>query len=128
MSYPSLLDWQAPLRGRYVVLGNGRRVRLGRYVAAWRQCLALPAETRLAVIPDGSPGSVGEALRQFRAGMHDRINQSVPGAGAGRKWSQDWQRAMIQAAGAINMPRLVIHWLPADLLVRFGDRVTRHDD
>ena len=101
---------------RYVTLGDGRKIGLGRYVAAWRDCLALSPETHIGRGIDGYGQSAGEALRDLRAGMHDRINRHVPGFGRGRKWSADWQRAALHAAGAVNTPRLVVRWLPADLM------------
>jgi len=40
-----------------------------------------------------------------------------------RKLSSDWQRAVTQAAYALNSPRLVIHWLPVELRKRFAHRL-----
>lgn len=63
---------------RYVTLGDGRRIRLGKYVAAWRQCLALPPDTYIGRGVNGWGQTAAEALRDLREGMHDRINQAIP--------------------------------------------------
>jgi hypothetical protein len=113
------------MSARYIGLGCGRRIGLGRYVAAWKACLGLPASTPIGRGISGWGETAGEALREFRAGLEERINRNVPGYGRGRKWSPDWQREMTQAAGHLNMPRLIIRWLPADLMKvpRFAERV-----
>lgn len=118
------------MSARYVTLGCGRRIGLGAYVRAWRQCLALAPETRVAGTLSHSrePGTVADVLRQFREGLADRINRHIPGHGQGRKWDADYQRHMLQAAYALNTPRLAIHWLPNDLRTRFAHRLRRHDD
>ena len=108
---------------RYVTLGNGRKVSLGSYVAAWRRCLSMNAAFQVACCPDGYSGSAADALEQFRDGMHDRINKHLPNYGRGRKWSNDWQRETLQAAYRLNTPRLIIDWLPRHLADRFADRL-----
>lgn len=112
---------------RYVTLGNGRKVSLAGYVRAWRICLAAAPSTPVRECPDGSYGNAAEALQQFRAGLHDRINRHDLAYGRGRKWSSDWQRHTLQAAGFLNIPRLTIDWLPADLKARFAHRLRSID-
>lgn len=113
---------------RAVTLGNGRRISLGTYVNAWCQILRLEPDTWLQTCPDGLGGTAGDALRQLRAGMHDRINRHLPSYGKGRKWRSDWQRETLQAAGKLNTPRLAIHWLPAHLRDRFAHRLRGYDN
>lgn len=110
---------------RYIVLGCGRKIGLGRYVAAWKTCLDLDPGARIGRGVDGCGQTAGEALRDLREGLQDRINRHLPGYGKGRKWSSDWQRAMSQAAWQVNRPRRILHWLPADLMkiARFKERV-----
>lgn len=101
---------------RYVTLGDGRRIGLGAYVAAWKRCIELDAETPIGRGVTGWGQTAGEALQDLRAGLADRINKDLPWYGRGRKWSADWQRGMAQAAWQVNTPRLIIRWLPADLM------------
>ena len=101
---------------RYVTLGCGRQIGLGRYVAAWKQCLALPPKTSVGPGISGWGQNAGEALADLRAGLDDRINRHLPWHGKGRKWDSDWQRGMTQAAQQINAPRLIVRWLPPDLM------------
>ena len=108
---------------RYITLGDGRACGLGTYVKAWRAILTLPERQWLVRCPDGYGGTASDALRQLRDGMHDRINRHIPGYGKGRKWDSDWQRTMTQSAHALNTPRLIIDWLPADLKARFAYRL-----
>ncbi|MBR0998794.1 hypothetical protein ABIF65_003723 [Bradyrhizobium japonicum] len=101
---------------RYVRLADGRAIGLGRYVAAWKACKALPDGTPIGRGVDGYGQTAAEALRDLRAGLADRINRHSPGYGRGRKWSADWQRHAMQAASAVNTPRLIVRWLPGDLM------------
>lgn len=101
---------------RYVTLGDGRTIGLGKYVAAWRACLELPPSAPIGRGVDGLGQTAAAALRDLRAGLDDRINRNVPGYGIGRKWSSDWQRAALQASAQVNTPRLIVRWLPADLM------------
>ena len=108
-----------------IVLADGRRVGIPRYVAAWKACKTLPAQTLIGPGVSGWGDTAAEALQQLRAGLDDRINRNIPGYGAGRKWSSDWQRQMMQAANQVNTPRLLIRWLPVDLMKipRMAERV-----
>lgn len=110
---------------RYVTLGNGRRVGLASYVAAWRACLAADPAQPIRMDLHGLPGSTAaDVLRQFRDGLHDRINRHIPGYGVGRKWSPDWQREAIHFAAQVNTPRLVVRYLPKDFRgLRFMHRL-----
>lgn len=102
------------MSSRVVILGNRRAVSLGAYVRAWRAVAALPAEQE---VKHGLTGwwsdTAGSVLRQFRDGLHDRINRHVPGFGRGRKWDPDWQREVGHAARRLNTPRLIVR--PAEV-------------
>jgi hypothetical protein len=113
---------------RYVTLGDGRKIGLGAYVRAWTQCLALPPQTWIGKGVDGWGQTAREALADLRAGLEDRINRHDHRYGKGRKWGGDYQRETIQAAAALNTPRLRIHWLPQDLKRRFADRLSNSED
>ena len=116
------------MSARYVTLGDGRRIGLGAYVAAWARCKQLPGETRVMRCPDGLSGTVGDALRQLRAGMHDRINRHVPGYGVGRKWADGWFWEAKRFSDQINTPRLIVRWAPADFRKRFAERLEESAD
>jgi len=110
---------------RYVTLGDGRKIGLGRYVAAWKACKALPPGAPIGRGVSGFGQTAGEALRELQAGLDDRINRNIPGYGVGRKWSSDWFFATWNASRALNNPRLIVRWLPADMMKvpRFRERV-----
>lgn len=110
---------------RYITLGDGRKIGLGKYVAAWKACLELPANAPIGRGINGWGQTAGEALRDLRAGLDDRISRNIPEYGVGRKWSTDWQFATWNASRAINNPRLIVRWLPADMMkvARFAERV-----
>ena len=110
---------------RYITLADGRGIGLGKYVAAWKQCLELPASTPVGRGINGWGQTAGEALVDLRRGLDDRINRKIPGYGVGRKWSSDWYFATWNASRAINNPRLIVRWLPADMMKipRFAERV-----
>ena len=115
---------------RYITLGGGRQVGLGTYVRAWRTVLTAPPSARFAGSPRDPrcPADRAQTLREFREGLHDRINQHLPWYGIGRKWDDDWQRATYQAAIALTTPRLIIWWLPHWLNARFANRLADRDD
>lgn len=110
---------------RCIVLGCGRRIGLGRYVEAWKKCLDLPPKTWIGRGVDGWGQTAGDALRDLRKGLNDRINKHLPWYGKGRKWESDWQAGMWRASRDVNNPRLLIHWLPPELMkvARFKERV-----
>ena len=108
---------------RVVTLGFGQKVPLGVYVAGWRKALANPEARFPHSLEERWPATGAEIVAQFRKGMVDRINKHDPAFGVGRKWAEDWQRAMIQTAHRLNTPRLVIEWLPAELKGRFAHRL-----
>jgi hypothetical protein len=114
------------MTARCIVLGDGTRIGLGRYVAGWRRAKALPGDTWIGKCPDGSGGTAADALRQCRAGLHDRINRHLPGYGVGRKWTDDWHWQAKRFSREINTPRLVIRWVPPEFRARFGKG--RHSD
>ena len=105
---------------RCIVLGDGTRVPLAVYVAGWKRAKQLPGDTWVGKCPDGYGGFARDALRQCRAGMHDRINRHLPGFGKGRKWADDWQWEARRFASDVNTPRLVVRWVPPAFRDRFG--------
>jgi hypothetical protein len=118
------------MSARYVTLGDGRKIGLGRYVAAWKECLNLPPKTHIGRGIDGWGQTAAEALRALREGLVDRINRRDPAFGRGRKWHPDWQRAMSNAARDLNYRsagggRLVIRYLPPEVRERFAHRIER---
>lgn len=118
------------MSARFVTLGCGRRVSLGVYVAAWKTALAAPDNAMFRGSPSHSRESADRdtVLREFRFGLHDRINRHIPHHGKGRKWNPDYQAEIRRAAHALNTPRLRIYWLPASLKSRFAHRITTRDD
>lgn len=110
---------------RYVTLADGRKIGLGKYVQAWKVCKTLPGNAWIGKGIDGWGQTAAEALVSLRAGMDDRINRNIPGYGVGRKWDPDYYFSMVRAAGDLNTPRLLIRWLPADLMKvpKFKERV-----
>lgn len=62
---------------RVVTLGDGRQTALGTYVRGVRHAIAHP-DARFPRGLDGWPATGAEIRRQFRQGLHDRINQAVP--------------------------------------------------
>ncbi len=112
------------IAGRYVTLGDGRKIGLGKYVAAWKACKALRPGDWIGKGVDGWGQTAGEALASLRAGMTDRINKQIPGYGVGRKWSPEWYWPMARAAADLN-GRVMVRWLPADLMKipKFKERV-----
>lgn len=101
---------------RYVTLADGRTIGLGKYVAAWKACKALPPQTWIGKDVSGWGQFAGEALADLESGMVDRINRNIPGYGVGRKWSSDWQCQMWRAASDLNTPRLLVRWVPPELM------------
>ncbi|MCL8382079.1 DNA polymerase III subunit beta [Xanthobacter aminoxidans] len=115
----------APPR-RVVRLGSGQVVTLGTYVAAWRRARAAPPDARFRGSPCGWAGAeekVAEILRQFRAGMDDRINQHLPWFGRGRRWGPEWQAEASRLARAVNTPRLIVRWAPPEFRARLAHRI-----
>jgi hypothetical protein len=116
-----------PPRGNYVGVAGGR-VPLKAYVGAWKRVRNTPP----GVTFSNSLCSFGistreEILREFTAGVADRINQHIPGFSQGRKWDDDWDRTIRFAARELNNPRLRIRWLPPELRSRFAARLATDD-
>lgn len=112
---------------RCIVLPSGRRVTLGRYVAAWRTLKTLDPAREV----DGFawyPMPAGEVLLQMRTALTDRINRHAPAYGCGRKWDENWQVDTRRAAHQLNTPRRIIRYLPPWLRARFQHRLTGPDD
>ena len=117
---------------RVVFLPEGRQITLGGYVRSWKLALAAPHN---AVFKDGFnwyPEDKASVLREFRRGLHDRINRRIDGFPGtlrprafpnSRKYSHEWQIETYRAAIQLNQPRLVIHWLPPWLKRRFAHRL-----
>lgn len=113
---------------RYITLGDGRHIGLGRYVMAWKQCLALEPKTHIGRGIDGWGQTAGAALVDLRYGLHDRINKHIPGYGVGRKWDHDWQRAAGHLAARANsrcsMRAAESRWIAPELRARLAHRIT----
>ena len=64
---------------RYVYLSAVHRwVSLGQYVAAVKRAKAEPETEFNHGLTTWEPTTGADVVRQFRAGIHDRINQGVP--------------------------------------------------
>lgn len=118
---------------RAIVLGDGRKMPLGSYVAAWKATLAADPAQRFKGSPCDPSGwrgsySRAELLGEFRRGLDDRINRRIPSYGRGRKWSSDWQASARRLSRDVNTPRLVVrlHGNPMarEFAHRLGDRLT----
>lgn len=109
---------------RVITLGCGRTIRLGAYARAWRRAkAAVPGSRFERGLTSHFSVTREELLEQFRYGTDDRISSHMPGYGKGRKWSEDWQREVMQSKWRINTPRLILDWLPKDLRARFAHRL-----
>ena len=117
---------------RVVYLPEGRQVSLSTYVGAWKKALAAPPKTLFENGFNWYPESREEILREFRRGMHDRINRRIDGFPGtlrparlpqGRKWTYQWQIETYRAAQQLNRPRLIIDWLPPWLKSRYRHRL-----
>ena len=64
---------------RVVHLPENRTVTLGSYVAAWKTVLAAPEDSTFQNGFNWYPESRKEVLREFRRGLHDRINRRIDG-------------------------------------------------
>jgi hypothetical protein len=117
---------------RVVYLPQGRCVTLGNYVHAWRLALTAP-DTAVFNKPFAPyPQTKQEVLREFRFGLHDRINRRIDGFPGTlrplphpdtRKYDYEWQLETYRAAIQLNQPCLIIDWLPPWLKTRFAYRL-----
>lgn len=64
---------------RVVYLPQGRSVTLGSYVQAWRLALSAPEKAVFNKAFTWYPQTKQEVLREFRFGLHDRINRRIDG-------------------------------------------------
>lgn len=62
------------MSARYVTVASGKRVPLAAYVRAVRLAKANPDRTFTEGLSSWWPTTGAEIVRQFRQGMHDRIN------------------------------------------------------
>ena len=117
---------------RVVHLPGGRRVSLSTYVQAWKRTLSAPPETTFQSAFNWYPETREEILREFRRGLHDRINRRIhnfPGSlrprltTPARKLTYEWQIETYRAAQQLNQPRLIIDWLPPWLKSRYRHRL-----
>lgn len=117
---------------RVVYLPEGRRVTLGNYVRAWKLALSAPETATFDNGFNWYPESRRDVLREFRRGLHDRINRRIDGFSgtlrprahpATRKHDYQWQIETSRAAIQLNRPRLIISWLPPWLKARFAHRL-----
>ena len=114
---------------RYVDLGYGHKVSLGAYVAGWKLALRSDPDQQVKTVPgrfDG--GTVADAVRELRRGMHDQINQHIPGYGRGRKWRSGWFWQAWRLSRDVNTPRLIVRWAPLEFRARLAHRLTAFDD
>jgi hypothetical protein len=109
---------------RNIVLGDGRRVPLGVYVAAWKIVKAAePGQMFNRSLLERWPASAAEILGHYRDGLHDRINKHLPGYGVGRKWSSHYQGELVKARAQLQRsPHSRINWFPAELRSRLAQR------
>lgn len=112
---------------RFVTLGSGRKVGLGAYTRAWRQAKTLPAGTRVRETPGSGVGgnTAGTALREFREGMHDRINTRGKLKQSGRKWSDEWQSSARRAQHALRAGARMERDTPKSIKRRLPHRVRK---
>lgn len=117
---------------RVVYLPGGRHVTLGNYVLAWKRALVAPPGAVFEKGFNWYPERREEILREFRKGMHDRINRRIAGFPgtlrtnafpATRKYTYEWQLETYRAAVQLNHPRLIIDWLPLWLKKRYPHRL-----
>jgi hypothetical protein len=117
---------------RVVYLPQGRQVTLGNYVQAWKLALNAPDSAVFNKAFTWYPQTKTEVLREFRNGLHDRINRRIDGFPNTlrplphpdtRKYSYQWQLETYRAAIQLNQPRLIIHWLPPWLKKQFAHRL-----
>jgi hypothetical protein len=122
---------------RVVYLPSGRHVSLSGYAAAWKTALAAAPGTTFQTGFNWYPENREDILREFRRGLHDRINKRIDGfpctlrptqKSQPRKLSHEWQIETYRAAQQLNRPRLVIHWLPLWLKPRFQHRLRDNSD
>jgi len=122
-----LIDALSAESKRYVTLGDGRKVSLGQYTAAWKMAKALPPDTRVRGSPTATfrdaPNTAGDALAEFREGMHDRINRNDPSYGKGRKWSNDWQGQTRRMSAQVNDPRVRVSQIQPEYVERLAGRL-----
>ncbi len=63
---------------RCITLGDGFVVPMGVYVAGVKLAIANPDKQFNRCLRDRWPATGRTIRRQFREGMHDRINQAIP--------------------------------------------------
>jgi hypothetical protein len=122
---------------RVVYLPGGKHVSLSSYAQAWKTALAAPPEATFKTGFNWYPESREDILREFRRGLHDRINRRIDGfpgtlqpvsKATSRKLTYEWQLETYRAAQQLNRPRLFIHWLPPWLKTRFQHRLRDPND
>lgn len=121
---------------QYIRLGSGHRVGLGHYASMWG---AMRTAVRLGHtykercdlthpfthLNEQHPTQI---LRQFRDGMHHRINIRGGVMPTGRKTSYEWETAAMRVAQFVNGdPRSAYHpiqwqWIPRELRRAFRAR------
>ena len=120
---------------RVVYLSQGRQVTLGDYVQAWKRAISAPDGTVFTKAFTWYPETKKEVLREFRRGLHDRINRRIDGFPGTlrpqahpdtRKHDYQWQIETYRAAIQLNQQRLIIDWLPPWLKTRFGHRLRKN--
>ena len=74
-----------------ITIPNGYRVSLRAYAQAWRRAKALPPDLRITGWQDFSV-TAADVVRDFTAGLHDRINQRGGIVVREHKRWHDWRR------------------------------------
>lgn len=97
------------------------------YVEAWKKALANPDKVFKPI--DWAKGSQtgSEIAQDFSKALQARINSRGKVIFRGRKYDSDWFWNMWRASKSLNTPRLVIDWLPPDLVKRFGYRLRKNN-
>lgn len=62
----------------FITLGDGKQVTVGSYVRVVRAAISNPQANFKRGIDDNWPATGVEIVRDFRAGMIERINDAVP--------------------------------------------------
>lgn len=132
---------------RYITIpAVNRRVSLADYIMAWWYVIALCQHTPKTELKHGLstwwPITAEETRREFRAGMHDRINSMIPvtlrgtdqapkaRTMKGRKYDSEWQRQAIQTARLVNARRVIVRTeqVPTEFRERLKSRLTNAEE
>lgn len=113
---------------QYVTVAGGQRVSLAAYARAVRLAKSQPETEFRAGLSTPWPTTGAEVVRQFLAGVHDRINRHDPQPRG--KWAgQDRARHLRQLADRVN-GRIVVRRveMPLRWQARLAHRLHEDDD